>query len=178
MCRMLVTSLFTLLAVANSGCMLEPLTYSEINNRRTRAYGYFPYPNENIWIQAWNERNKRWETIDHARSARRDEGVHTGFSPFPGTDSYYQWNAGLVHIPRHLFIVNEPVMIGDQWVFHLETGVMAPRDKPFCIMRAVTEGGQPLQTYYRFPDLNADTVEEWSDQGWINPWVVLYDGDE
>ena len=176
MCRILAASIVTLLAVANSGCMLEPLTHREISNRRTRAYGYFPYPNENIWIQAWNQRNRRWETIDRARSGR--QGVHTGFAPFPGTDSYYLWNAGQVHIPRRFFIVNESFMIGDRWVEHLQNGVLAPRDKPFCILRAVTDGGQPLQTYYRFPNLSANSVEEWRYQGWINPWVVLYDGDE
>ena len=154
MLRSLITLSFALLAVANSGCVLEPINWGEIRNDTTRFYGFFPEPDSEILVQALNPETVEWETIARTRSTNR--GIRTGFAPFAGSDAFYYWDAGDVVVPGHLWHEN---------VF-----------RRLCVLRAITVGGQVLPTYNERPDLLADPVQEWlekrSDEAGI---IVLYE---
>ena len=158
MCRAFFALAFALVAVVNSGCVLEPINGGQIRNETTRFYGFFPEPDSEILVQALNPDTVEWETIARTRSSKT--GVRTGFAPFPGSDSFYYWDAGDVVVPEHLWDINELNL----WY------------RKRCVLRAVTIGGQILPSYNERPDVFADPVQEWLEKGNKQELVItLYD---
>lgn len=158
MCRSLIALSFALLAVASSGCVLEPFNGGEIRNESTRFYGFFPEPDSQILVQALNPDTVEWETIARTRSS--NNGIQTGFTPFPGSDSFYYWDAGNVEVPEHLWDYNDLNL----WY------------RKRCFLRAVTVGGQILPSYNEPPNVFADPVQEWLEKGNKQELVItLYD---
>ena len=157
MCRCIIALLFSLVAVMNSGCVLEPLNGGSLQrNGTTRVHGFYHQPKQEILIQAWDLDRGVWETIAQTRSSGR--AIQTGFAPFPGSDSYYYWDAGDVAVPGHLWIGR------GQWDA-APGGYDEPRWHTMCCLRAVTRDGQVLPSYNERPNLFADPVQEWVEKG-------------
>jgi hypothetical protein len=167
MARSLIALSFALVAVANSGCVLEPLNEGEIRNHVTNVRGYFPHPSEDIFVEAWNWQTQRWDTIGHAQSAPWFWGIRTGFAPFPGSDSFYYWGTTVV-VPANYFWRGDQIISGRR---------VDPDDlrRPYCVLRAIHRDGQVLASYDEMPDLGADPVQEWMQHGSPDAWFIVYD---
>ena len=145
MVRSLIALSFALLAVANSGCVLEPINWGEIRNDTTRFYGFFPEPDSEILVQALNPETVEWETIARTRSTNR--GIRTGFAPFAGSDAFYYWDAGDVRIPERYW----------SWVDN--------RDYRCYVRVVMPNTGHVLPSYSEKPNLFADPIDEWIEKG-------------
>ncbi len=157
MIRILTVSTCALLAVTNIGCVLDPINGGDFSNGSTRVHGYFPQPNADIYVQALNVQTNLWETIASTRSS--GFGIRTGFTPFPGSDAFYYWDAGTVEVPKHLWVIPE----------HSES------IRKMCSLRAITANGQVLPSYNKRPDIFGDPIEEWRENGNQNNMITLYD---
>lgn len=149
MYRFIWTVSLGLIALINTGCMLEPLNHSSTHYRRATFSGYTTAPNQGVSIQARNPDTGRWEQITRTESV--------DFATHHRGDRWYYWSA------RYLYIRNA------YW--------RPLEDQPGrykCEVRAVSEDGMQLLTYDQEPFVFGDTTDQWMEHGNRRGTVTLY----
>ena len=148
---MIVATLGLLSVACLSGCITSPLNGSTVSTQDTpiTISGFAARPNAHLKVQAFNQRNRTWETV-----ATTNSSFH-GYQDINGT-KWYCYHCRQVMEPQY-------------W-----TPFSGELPSSSCQLRVLDEYGNKLFSFNRAPDLNGDPIDEWNDKGNRNEEITVF----